>query len=532
LHGGLAMAYLFDLTERRQAERERERLRSQFLQAQKMESVGRLAGGVAHDFNNMLTVINGYCRLLLDGKSSGELSRRHLEEIKRAGEHAEGITKQLLAFSRKQLLQPCVVDCNRTVQDIQPMLAPLVGEDIELCVKLHEAATTVYADPHQLEQVILNLAVNARDAMPLGGKLQIETAIVESDENPTRLPSKTQAGSYVMLAMSDNGIGMDEETRRHIFEPFFTTKPVGKGSGLGLSMIDGIVEQSGGYIEVESEPGQGATFRIFLPYVADAPRGSSEPEARSVPETNGVGTVLVVEDQAEVREYASEALRAYGYRVIQAENAIDALLLYEADREAIDLVLTDVVMPNLSGRELADLLATKRPSIKVLFMSGYTDDDAILHRGALRKGTDFIQKPFSPDQLAAKVRVMLNAPHRASRVLVADDEAGVRAFLRLVLEGGGYDVIEAANGKEAIQHVRAENVDLLITDLVMPVQEGIETIIALRKERPGMQIIAISGAFGGKFLSVARLLGVGVVLNKPLNADLLLAKVAELLPRP
>ena len=527
LHDGLAMAYLFDLTERRQAESERERLRVQFLQSQKMESVGRLAGGVAHDFNNMLTVINGYSRLLLDGMGPADPSRHHLEEINRAGEHAAAVTKQLLAFSRKQLLQPRVVDCNRVAKDIRPMLMPLLGEDVKLSVKLHEGSTSVYADPHQLEQVILNLAVNARDAMPYGGTLLIETAVVESGGSDAR-PHPAKANSYVMLAVTDSGVGMDEETRRHIFEPFFTTKSVGKGTGLGLSMIDGIVEQSGGYIEVESEPGRGSTFRIYLPQVADAPGDSSGPEGISVSGIGGTETVLVVEDQAEVRDYAADALRAYGYRVIEAENASEALLLYETERDAIDLVLTDVVMPNLSGRELADLLAEKRPDVRVLFMSGYTDDD-ILRPGALRKGTEFIQKPFSPRQLAAKVREILAVASRVARVLVADDEDGVRGFLRMVLEDGGYEVIEAGNGKEALQQIRAGRVDLLITDLVMPEQEGIETIMALRKESPGTQIIAMSGAFEGKFLRIARMLGAQVVLRKPVNAELVLAKVAELL---
>ena len=503
--------------------------RKRLAEAQKMESIGRLAGGVAHDFNNALTVINGYSRLLMAGMNWGDPRRQHVEAINRAGEHAAGVTNQLLAFSRKQLLQPHVVDCNRVVENMRPMLKPLVGDDVELSVSLHEGATTVYADPHQLEQVILNLAVNARDAMPQGGKLLIETALRESDGNSTRLHA-ARPGPYVMLAMTDSGIGMDEETRRQIFEPFFTTKPVGKGTGLGLSMIDGIVEQSGGYIEVASEPGRATTFRIFLPKVSEAPGDPAGSEGVPDSEIEGTEAVLVVEDQAAVREYAAEALRALGYRVIQADSASHALLLCDRQDQRIDLVLTDVVMPNSSGRELADMLGQKRPDIKVLFMSGFTED-AILRGGSLQKGAEFIQKPFNPDQLGAKVREMLGAPKRAARVLVTDDEAGVRDFLRVVLEGGGYEVIEAANGRQAIHHVRAGRVDLLIIDLVMPEQEGIETIVALRKDLPGIRIIAISGAFGGRFLNLARLLGVEVVLTKPVDAGLLLTKVAELLSR-
>lgn len=503
--------------------------RKQLTEAQKMESIGRLAGGIAHDFNNVLTVINGYSRLILAGMNSEDPLRRRLEEINRAGEHAAGVTKQLLAFSRKQLLQPRLVDCNRVVESMRPMLATLVEEDVKLSVKLYEGATTVYADPHQLEQVILNLAVNARDAMPQGGTLLIETAVVESDAGGARLHS-AKAGTYVMLAMTDSGLGIDDETRQHIFEPFFTTKPIGKGTGLGLSTIHGIVEQSGGYVEVASEPGRGTTFRVYLPKVADAPDDSSELDGASLAAMAGTEIVLVVEDQAKVREYVAEALTTYGYGVIQAENGSEALLVCKEGTKGIHLVLTDVVMPDLSGRELADRLAEQRPDIKVLFMSGYTED-AILRRGALREGAEFIHKPFSPAQLAARVRRMLDPSSRTARVLVADDEAAVRDFLRMVLEGGGYEVIEAANGKQTIQQVRAGRVDLLITDLVMPEQEGIETIIALRKEAPGIRIIAISGAFGGKFLYLARLFGVEVVLTKPVNANLLLAKVAELLSR-
>jgi PAS domain S-box-containing protein len=526
LQGGLAMAYVVDLTERRQAEHERERLREEFLQAQKMESVGRLAGGVAHDFNNLLTVINGYSRLLLDTMDSRDPSRQRIEEINKAGERAAGVTKRLLAFSRKQMLQPRVIDCNRVVREVQPMLALLLGEDIELCVRSHDGATLVLADPHQLEQVILNLAVNARDAMPHGGKLLIETAVVDGGESGARSSSRVPLGPCVMLAVTDSGIGMDDETRQHVFEPFFTTKPVGQGTGLGLSMIHGIVEQSGGYIEVTSEPGKGTIFRVYLPAAGESASEFRDLGLLPAFAIRGTGTVLVVEDQAEVRGFAAEILMLYGYRVIQAGNASEALVLCE--REAIDLVLTDVVMPNLSGRELADLLAKHWPGIKVLFMTGYTDD-AIVHHGVLKKGVELIQKPFSAEQLAIKVQKLLATTDQVARIVIADDEAGVRKFLRMVLEGDGYQVTEAANGKEALREVRAGQVDLLITDLVMPEQEGIETIIALRKEAPGIEIIAISGAFGGSYLNVARQLGVQAVLTKPVDPDLLLGTVGELL---
>ena len=271
---------------------------------------------MAHDFNNLLTVINGYSRLLLGSLKAGDPLRDGLEEIHKAGERAAGLTQQLLAFSRKQVLQPRVLDLNRVVEEMRPMLARLMGEDVEVCVQLHAEAATIRADPHQLEQVLMNLAVNSRDAMPHGGKFSIETGFVEWGESQVQSRPGAQAGPYVMLAVSDTGVGMNEETRGHIFEPFFTTKEVGKGTGLGLSTIHGIVEQSGGYVEVASELGRGTTFKIYLPRVADAQADSGKPEA--VPAMGGKETVLVVEDQAEVRRYAAAALRAYGYQVMRS----------------------------------------------------------------------------------------------------------------------------------------------------------------------------------------------------------------------
>jgi len=512
-----------DITERKQAE-------ARLAQAQKMESIGRLAGGIAHDFNNLLTVINGYSLFLLGKLSPGDPLRVGLNEIHKAGERAAGLTMQLLAFSRKQVLEPRVLDLNHVVSELRPMLGRLLGEDVELRVELSAEAGTVCADPHQLEQAVMNLVANARDAMPHGGKLLIETASVELDERYAQSHPEARAGRYVLLAVSDTGVGMDEQTRRQIFEPFFTTKGAGRGTGLGLSMVEGIVAQSGGHIEVYSEPGHGTTFKIYLPRVEEA-AAVSQPEA--APALGGEETVLVVEDQAEVREYAAAVLKAYGYRVIQVESAGEALLLYERERGGIDLVLTDVVMPNVSGRELADRLEKLQPGIKVLFMSGYTDN-VIVHHGVLEAGALFIQKPFSPEQLATRVREVLGPPKRPARILVADDEAAVRSALRAMLEQGGYEVIEAVDGKQALQQARAGGVDLVITDIVMPEQEGIETIQALRKELPGIGIIAISGRsiserFEAPYLKMAEMLGADAVLAKPIGGELLLARVAEVL---
>ena len=510
-----------DISERKRAEEERARLQAQLHQAQKMESIGRLAGGVAHDFNNLLTVINGYSQLMLAKLSAGDPLRAGLAEIHSAGERAAGLTRQLLAFSRKQVLRPRVLDVNRVVEAMQPMLERLVGEDVEVRVALDAGSGTVQADPHQLEQAIMNLAVNARDAMPHGGKLRISTATVDCG---------ARAGRYVMLAVSDSGVGMDEATRQRIFEPFFTTKEAGKGTGLGLSVVQGSVEQSGGHIEVHSEPGRGTTFEIYLPALAV---GVADPgRAPAVPAPGGQETILVVEDQPEVLRFTAAALRSYGYQVIQTAGAGEALLLCEREGDRIDLVLTDVVMPNVSGLELADGLAKLRPGMKVLFMSGYADS-LIAHDGVLDGGLHFIEKPFSPEELARKVRALLWPPAPAARILVADDEPGVRGFLRAALEQGGYQVTEAANGKQALQEALAGHTDLVITDIVMPEQEGIETIRALRRDVPGVGIIAISGAFGGQFLKAAHLLGADAVLSKPVNAEVLLAKVAEVLkPRP
>ena len=519
-----------DLTERKRAAAEKAKLEEQLFQAQKMESIGRLAGGVAHDFNNLLTVINGYSQLVMAELGQDDPKRDALTEIQRAGERAVGLTRQLLAFSRKQVLRPRVLDLNRLVQELQPMLERLVGDDVEMRVALEATEAMVLADPNQVEQVIMNLAVNAKDAMPGGGTLLIETANVELDDEYARLNPGVRTGQHVLLAVGDSGIGMDDETRQRIFEPFFTTKPTGQGTGLGLSTVQGIVAQSGGQIAVQSEAGRGTTFNIYLPALTGAP--AEEPAealaAGTLPAREGSETVLVVEDLAEVRDYIVAVLKGYGYRVLEAGSAAEALLVCKQEHGRIHLVLSDIVMPKVSGRELASRLGELRPGIKVLLMSGYAESVSVPN-GALDQHTDFIEKPFSPEGLARKVREVLGAPAAAARILVADDEAGVRGFLRIALERGGYEVIEAEDGKQAFELARGGKVDLVITDLVMPEQEGIETILALRKDVPGVGIIAMSGAFEGDFLAVARKLGAQAALRKPVNADVLLREVAEVL---
>lgn len=393
-----------DITERRRAEQERERLQMELAQSRKMESIGRLAGGIAHDFNNLLTVINGYSQLVVSGLEENNPLRGDVAEILKAGEHAASLTKQLLAFSRKQVLQPRRLDLNRVVEEMLPMLERLVGETIEVRVDLKAGRSTVHADPHQLEQVLMNLAVNARDAMPHGGKLVISTA----DQGAS--PDGRGEGNFVLLVVSDTGVGIDEETRERIFEPFFTTKGAGHGTGLGLSMVQGIVAQSGGYIAVDSKRGQGTAFRIYLPALAEAATGTGKPA--TVPPVGGRELILVVEDNPQVRGYTVGVLEELGYRVLQAEDGAKALRLCEAEESRIDLLLTDVVMPNLSGGELAASLEKSRPGIKILFMSGYTDN-IIAHHGTLEEGSEFLQKPFSPSELAAKVRAVMGAQKQA-----------------------------------------------------------------------------------------------------------------------
>ena len=384
----------------------RKRLEEQLLQAQKMEAVGRLAGGIAHDFNNLLTVINGYSEMLLDSFSPGDPVRTDIEQIHRAGERAASLTRQLLAFSRRQVMEFRVIRLNALLTGLGKMLTRLIGEDIRLVLKLAPELGSVRADPGQIEQVVMNLAVNARDAMPAGGTLTLETANIELNHGTVETYGELAPGLYVLLAISDTGVGMTPEVQQHLFEPFFTTKEIGKGTGLGLATVYGIIKQSGGDIRVQSAPGQGTTFSIFLPRVMEEAAGSAM-DRGALP--RGQEMILVVEDQEEVRQLTARVLQSLGYTVLEATDGKEALRILRALPTQVDLVLTDVIMPEMSGSELLAQLRLTWPGLRALYTSGYPDDELTRH-GVLGERVRFIQKPFSPEALAQNVREVLDGP--------------------------------------------------------------------------------------------------------------------------
>ena len=393
--------------ERKRAEEGMRALEEQLRQSQKMEAIGRLAGGIAHDFNNLLTIINTHAQLGLMELKDLDPMKGKLESIQKAGERAANLTRQLLAFSRRQPVERKVIDLNTLLQELEKMLTRVIGEDVELRTILDKDLGRVKADPGQVEQAILNLVVNAKDAMPSGGKLTIETANRELDKEYAHTHLDMKPGRYVMLSVSDTGVGMTPEVRDRVFEPFFTTKEKGKGTGLGLSTVYGAVKQSDGYIWVYSERGQGTTFKIYLPRVNE-PLG--ERTAEKVVHgllPGGSETILVVEDEEEVRKLAVAILRKQGYRILEASNGGDAFLICEQGKELIDLLLTDIVMPGLNGPELARRLGYFYPEMKVLYMSGYTDS-GILQQDMLDRGMFFLQKPFSVEHLTGKVRAALD----------------------------------------------------------------------------------------------------------------------------
>ncbi len=504
----------------------RKSLEEQLRQIQKMEAVGQLAGGIAHDFNNLLTVILGYSRVLEQKLASEDPLLKNVVEIKKAGERAATLTQKLLAFSRKQVLRPQLISPNDLIHDMEAMLRRLIGDDVHLLTELDPAVGKIKADAGQVEQVILNLAINARDAMPGGGHLLIESTRHELDPGAARsrcLPP----GPYMLLTFTDTGCGMDDETKARIFEPFFTTKEPGVGTGLGLATVLGIVNQSGGAISVYSEINVGTSFKIYLPLIETE---ATDTEPPRLPAAKPAGEViLVVEDDDGIRGLAREVLMQHGYKVMEASSGHEAVALTERC-PVVDLLLTDVVMKGMNGHELADRLVAARPGLRVLYMSGYPEA-GIVQQGALEPGLNFLSKPFQPQELLWKVGEVLATKPSLVKILVVDDDPQVRSLLTSLLESEGYKISQASNGKDAQTICRENLPDLVVTDLVMPEQEGLETIHAICQNWPHLPVIAISGAYGGAYLDLAKRLGADAVVRKPFDADVILNEIRRLTAR-
>jgi two-component system cell cycle sensor histidine kinase/response regulator CckA len=511
---------------RRRAEAEVRALEEQLRHSQKLEAIGQLAGGIAHDFNNLLTVINGYCDRLLAIAGDGSPIRADLDLIQKAGRRATALTTQLLAFSRRQVLQPRVIELNAIVLDVDKMLKRVIGEQITTLTALDPELGAVHADPGQIELVILNLAINARDAMLAGGTLTIETANVEVRRDA---PSSfgLGPGQYVSLVVRDTGHGMDDRTLSRVFEPFFTTKEVGKGTGLGLPTVYGIVKQSGGEVGVESTLGHGTTVRVFLPRVEG---GVAAVPAAVVPSTvaRGLETVLLVEDEDLVRELVREFLESAGYEVLEAHDAEDAVRLARAAAHPIDLLVTDIVLPGMNGPDLAKRLREIVPRLRALYVSGYPGD-AMFRQGAFEPGLAFLAKPFTRHVLTQRVREILDqAPPAAGAVLVLDEDVDIRRLLTEILHAAGYVVFdELANVPRDAAGRR--QIDAVLVDLAWNDAVRTAVIDALRRELPASPVVLMAGAFGSRLLEEADGLGVSATLQKPLNEQSVLDAVARAL---
>jgi DNA-binding response OmpR family regulator len=368
--------------------------------------------------------------------------------------------------------------------------------------------------------------VNARDAMPRGGRLEIETSNVEVDASHAERHLNMPPGIYVLIAVSDTGVGMDEQTKEHLFEPFFTTKPMGAGTGLGLSTVYGIVKQNGGWVWVYSEKGRGSTFKVYLPRAEGELTGKPASPRKAV--DRGDEAILLIEDNPDVRRFLRTALAEYGYTVLEADSTEEALSVSDRVQDRIDLLITDVVLPGANGREAAAQIKARRPEIAILFISGYSGN-VIANQGVLERGVNFLQKPFTSDALAARVREVLHDRNQSIRILLVDEETAVLGLLRQILSKAGYDVITASNGREAVRQLERNAVDLVITDLVMPEQEGLETILLIRKNNPQVRIVAMSGAFGSDFLNAARAMGAQATLLKPIMAAQLLSTIRQVM---
>jgi signal transduction histidine kinase/DNA-binding response OmpR family regulator len=543
LHGALQ-----DISDRR-------RLEDQLRQAQKMEAVGRLASGVAHDFNNVLSVILSYSSFLIDNLRPGDAIRGDVEEIQRAGERAGQLTRQLLAFSRQQILQPRVIALDHILAGFETMLRRLIGDSVVLSLNASNSVGHIVADPGQIEQVIMNLVVNARDAMPTGGNLTIETDNIELDARSAVDHPGAAPGPYVVLSVSDSGIGMDAATRSRMFEPFFTTKDHGKGTGLGLSTVYGIVSQSGGHIAVDSEPGRGTRFRVYFPRV-DAPVDVEIVDARPIA-LRGSETVLLVEDDAQVRKLAGSILRRAGYFVFEAQNAGEAVLVSERYSDRLHLLVTDVVMPRMGGRDLAERLVAARPDMRVLYLSGYLQE-AVVQDGALAEGAAFLVKPITPDTLLWKVREVLDGPplpggaaaptepmpRRPARrsvppngdgrhILHVDDEESLVHLTARILTRLGYRISSFTQPAQALQAFRAQpaSFDAVVTDVSMRGMTGFELVRNVWATRPDLPVVVTSGDFRPEDLRSAEQMKIRDLVIKPDTVEELGRVLHELFSR-
>ena len=522
-----------DITARKEAEAALTQRESELRQAQKMEAVGRLAGGVAHDFNNLLTVITAYGGMALSELDPASEVHADVQEIVKAGERATSLTRQLLALSRRQVIEPQLLDTSAVVADAEGMIRRLIGADIEVRTELEPAPWPILADRGQLEQVVLNLVVNARDAMPEGGRLSIVTKNVEIGEAYASRHEGLAPGPHLMLAVSDTGHGMDRETQARVFEPFFTTKPEGKGTGLGLSTVYGIVKQCGGYIWLYSEPTQGTSFKIYFPRAREG-GGAPAPAAPEGGALHGTETILLAEDEEPVRTLAARILRRYGYTVLQVASAVEAFNTAVAHQGRIDLVLTDVVMPGMNGRQVVERLVGMRPGIRVLYMSGHTAGE-ISERGLAPEGVSFLQKPFTPEALARKVRAILDTPaaappQRVQRLVIAvvDDVATNRLLLRGVL-ARRYDVTEYDSGAAALEGFERSLPDVVLLDIGMPGLDGVDVVRRIRSDARlrALPVIAMTGhEMAGdreRFLAA----GFTEFMTKPVTDEEALARVIE-----
>ncbi|MDH4225948.1 MAG: response regulator, partial [Deltaproteobacteria bacterium] len=525
-----------DVTQRKAAESEKKAMEEQVRQAQKMDSIGRLAGGIAHDFNNLLTVIQGRNQMVLSELPKGDPLRLDLEEVAEASLKAESLIGHLLTFSRQKIIKPQVLGLNEVIGQAGRMIQRLIGENLELSTFLTPDLEQIKMDQTQLEQVLVNLAVNSRDAMPGGGKLVIETSMADLDEDDWPFfPELSADCSYLLLTVSDNGHGIPPEIIGNIFEPFFSTKEPGKGTGLGLSTVYGIVKQSGGIIRVDSELGRGTTFKIFLPVFVD--RTHQVESSVAVPEapreinphrydSSTHETVLVVEDEEAVGNLVQRILETHGYTTLRAKNGKEAITLSHQTDRHIDLLLTDMVMPMMSGKELAFKMAGERPDMKIMFMSGYTDP-SIVGLDGLKEDAVFMQKPFTSDLLLSRMREVLGPkgeePAGVKKILVIDDDEAIRGLIKRYLDGRGFELFEASNGVEGLAMADSIPFDMVISDIVMPEKEGLETCMELRRKFPGIKIVAMSGANAGKdYLTMAGKLAADKILSKPFDQRILL----------